>query len=250
VTKNPKLLIAVVAVAAAVAAYWMLVLAPKREQLAKLDTDLVTAQAELDQTRSTLATYDKARGAYRANYATVVRLGKAVPADDDVRSLVVQLDSAAEASGITFDQITVGEASGASKPATDSAGSAPPPGAVSVGAAGFTAMPFKFGFDGSFDNMSTFFSRLERFVTVSNEQIGVTGRLLRLESLELVPVAGTNRITAQIGASSYLLPAGEGLTGGGSAAAPAGAPASTAAAPASGSSTPPTTTATSTGVIR
>jgi hypothetical protein len=247
VTKNPKLLIAVVAVAVAVIGYWMLVLSPKREQLTQLDADLATAQAELDQSRSTLATYEKSRGAYRANYATVVRLGKAVPADDDVRSLVVQLDSAAESSGVTFDQITVGEGSGADKAATDSAGSAPPPGAVSVGAAGFTAMPFKFGFDGSFDNLSTFFSRLERFVTVSNEQIGVTGRLLRLESLELVPVAGTNQITAQIGASSYLLPASEGLTGGGSATAPAGA--STAAAPSSGSSTP-TTTATSTGVIR
>ena len=42
------------------------------------------------------------RARTRANYATVVRLGKAVPADDDVRSLIVQLDSAAERSNVDF----------------------------------------------------------------------------------------------------------------------------------------------------
>jgi Tfp pilus assembly protein PilO len=218
VTKNPKLLIAVVALVAAAGAYWMLVLSPKRAELAKLDTDLVAAQGELSSAQATLGTYEKAQGAYRRNYATVVRLGKAVPADDDVRSLVVQLDSAAEKSGVDFDRIAIGE-SGATGPtvASDPAGTTPaPPGAVSVGPAGFTAMPFSFAFNGDFDNLSTFFSRLERFVTVS-----------------------------EIGASSYLLPSSEGVTAGGTATAPA-ATTTTASATPSGT-TPPTTTATSTG---
>ena len=73
----------------------------------------------------------------------------------------------------------------------------PPPGAVSVGTAGFTAMPFKFSFDGNFHNLSTFFSRLERFVTVSNDQVNVTGRLLRLESLTLKPDDAGNTLTAR-----------------------------------------------------
>jgi hypothetical protein len=247
VTKNPKLLIAVVAVMAAVGAYWMLVLAPKREQLAELDTQVAAAQAEVGQAQATLKTYEQAQGQYRTNYATVVRLGKAVPADDDVRSLVVQLDSAAASSGVDFGRITVGEGSGGSAEVVDAGGATPPPGAVAVGPAGFTAMPFTFGFDGHFDNLSTFFSKLERFVTVNNDQIDVTGRLLRLESLSLTPDDDGLGITAEIGASSYLLPSTQGVTNGATAAAPATTTAS--AQPASGS-TPPTTTATSTGAIR
>jgi Tfp pilus assembly protein PilO len=247
VTKNPKLLIAVVALVAAAGAYWMLVLSPKRAELAKLDTDLVAAQGELSSAQATLGTYEKAQGAYRRNYATVVRLGKAVPADDDVRSLVVQLDSAAEKSGVDFDRIAIGE-SGATGPtvASDPAGTTPaPPGAVSVGPAGFTAMPFSFAFNGDFDNLSTFFSRLERFVTVSNERIDVTGRLLRLESLSLKPDAEGSHIVAEIGASSYLLPSSEGVTAGGTATAPAATTTTASATPPG--TTPPTTTATSTG---
>src|SRR4029079_9283080 len=94
VTKNPKLLIAVVALVAVLGAYWMLVLSPKREQISKLDGQVAAAQNDLQQAQATLGTYEKPQSAYKANYATVVRLGKAMPADDDVRSLMVQLDAA------------------------------------------------------------------------------------------------------------------------------------------------------------
>jgi hypothetical protein len=247
VTKNPKLLITIVALVAAVGAYWMLVLSPKRERLAAVEAEVSAAQADLSQAQATLATYQKAQGAYRVNYATVVRLGKAVPADDDVRSLMVQLNSAADRSKVDFRTISVGEGSSSGEPTTAGA-TAPPPGAVAVGAAGFTAMPFKFTFGGDFHNLSSFFSRLEHFVTVSNEQIDVTGRLLRLEGLSLTPDTESNRITAEITASSYLLPPTQSVTAGGTATAPAAAtPTSPSSTP---STTPPTTTATTTGALR
>ena len=246
-SRTTQILLAVGVTAAALAAYWYLALAPKRAEVAKLDTEVATKQTAVQTAQATANNYETTRKAYRKNYATVVRLGKAVPADDDVRSLVVQLDSAAEKSGVDFDRIAIGEGGGAGPSvASDPAGGTPgPPGAVSVGPAGFTAMPFSFAFNGHFDNLSTFFSRLERFVTVSNERIDVTGRLLRLESLSLKPDAEGGFIVAEIGASSYLLPTSEGVTAGGTATAPA-ATTTTASATPSGT-TPPTTPATSTG---
>jgi Tfp pilus assembly protein PilO len=246
VTKNPKLLIAIVAVVAAAGAYWMLVLSPKRERLAEIDSQVATAQTELSTAQATLTTYTKAQGAYKTNYSTVVRLGKAVPADDDVRSLMVQLNSAAERSNVDFRTISVGEGAASGDPVTAGT-TAPPPGAVSVGTAGFSAMPFSFSFDGDFHNLSSFFSRLEHFVTVSDQDVNVTGRLLRLESLSLKPDATSNHITAEIGASSYLLPATQSVTGGATAATPTG---TTPATPTTPSTTPPTTTATTTGALR
>jgi hypothetical protein len=108
-------------------------------------------------------------------------------------------------------------------------------------------MPFSFSFDGDFHNLSAFFSRLEHFVKVGDKNVDVTGRLLRLESLSLKPDATSNQITAEIGASSYLLPATQSVTGGATAAAPA---TPTQATPTTPSTTPPTTTATTTGALR
>jgi hypothetical protein len=246
VTRTNKILIAAVAAVAVLAAYWFLVLSPKRAELTKLDGDIASKEQELSTAQSTLATYRKAKDGYASNYTTVVRLGKAVPQDDDTRSLLVQLDDAAGRSGVDFRTMEVGDGSTAAAAKPTAAGAtAPPPGAV-VGTAGFNVMPLKFSFRGSFFNMSQFFSRLEHFVTVRNERIRVTGRLMRVESITLKPdQTGFPRLRAEIGASTYLIPATEGLTAG---ATPAGPKSGTPAAPAGGGTTPPATTATAIGV--
>ena len=46
---------------------------------------------------------------FAADYGEIVRLGKAIPARVDMPSLLVQLDRAAEGTGITFTKITQGE---------------------------------------------------------------------------------------------------------------------------------------------
>lgn len=249
-TKNKTLLIAVAATAAAFAAFWFLALAPKREQVTKLDGQIAAKQSEADQAKATLAGYEKSKAAYGKNYSTVVRLGKAVPEDDDVRSLLVQLDSEAGGTNVDFRTIQIGGTGGAvsADPTATSTASSPPPGAVSVGTAGFSQMPFAFSFRGTYANLSHFLSRMERFVTLRNQQVNVTGRLLRLESIDLqVDQSGFPRIRAQLGASSYLVPATQGLTAG---ATPSGPAATTPAATPAGGPAVPTTSATVTGVTR
>jgi hypothetical protein len=250
VTKNKTLLIAVAATAAAVAAFWFLALAPKREEAAKLEGKIATKQAAVQTAQQTLASYQASKDGYSRNYATLVRLGKAVPEDDDVRSLLVQLDAEAGGTGVDFRTIAVG-GSASSAPATTGAAATvkPPPGAVSVGEAGFSQMPFTFSFRGTFSNLSQFFARMERFVTLRNEKMNVTGRLLRLESIDLqVDQDGFPNIRAQIGASSYLVPETQGVTVGATPAGPA-ATQTTTPAPAGGP-TVPTTPATVTGATR
>jgi hypothetical protein len=249
VTRNKNMIIAAAAVVGLIAAYWFLVLAPKRAELTKADADIAAKQGELKDAQSTLATYRKSRDSYATNYSTMVRLGKAVPQDDDTRSLLVQLNDAADRSGIDFRTMAVGGTSG-TNPATTAGAEPTTPGTV-VGTAGFNVMPLTFSFRGSFFNMSQFFSRLEHFVKVRNTQIDVTGRLLRVESITLKPDAlGFPSLRAEVGASSYLIPASQGLTAGATASGPAGTPGSATQTPAKGGTTPPTTTATVTGVTR
>jgi hypothetical protein len=169
-----------------------------------------------------------------------------VPGDDDVRSLLVQLEAAADRTGVDFQKIELGGAMGGAPSApSDAAASselATAPGSVPVAGGVLSAMPFTFAFNGEYFDLSRFLSKLERFVTVSNERIDVTGRLLRLESVQLQPgPAGFPNMQAQIGAATYIVPPTEGVPGADADAAPA---AGTQATP---GATPPTTTATASG---
>jgi hypothetical protein len=259
VTRRNTLLLVAAASVAAVCAYFMLVLSPKREEAAAIDKKITAQQSALAQAEAEVATYEDARGNYRANYAMVARLGKAVPADDDVRSLLVQVNSAAGRSGVDFRTINVGGGGAASAPAAAPGSKtpaaeqkAPPPGATPVGTAGFSTMPFSFAFKGSFFELGKFFNRMDRFVAVRNGGLDVTGRLMLLNSITLTPDTdkGFPMLNAEVSANSYLLPASEGLTGGATATSPAGSGAAAPSASPAPSSPATTTTATISGATR
>jgi len=114
-----------------VAAYWFLLLAPKREAATQASKDL-TEQTQRRDTAKAQA--ELARGAetnFAADYTQLVRLGKAIPSGVDMPSLIVQLESAAAGTGIRFTRIATGERD-ASAPVT------PPPAATGTGASGST----------------------------------------------------------------------------------------------------------------
>jgi hypothetical protein len=244
-TQRDRIALTVILLAVAVAAFWMGVLGPKRSEAAKLGQQVSKETARLEQAKADLTTFKAARADYRTNYATVARLGKAVPADDDVASLVYQLDSTADRNDVDFHAIQVkggaAPSSAPTAPATQSAAATLPPGA-SVGPAGFPTMPFSFTFDGNFRRLHTFFGRLEQFIQSSKQQIAVSGRLLTIDGISMAAApSGFPRVRASVTATAYLIPREEGLSNGASPAAPApsGQPASGSGAPA----TPTTATA-------
>ncbi len=58
---NTKILIPVVAMVAAVAAFYMLVLTPKREEITRLDAEIATQNATAEQFEQQAAAYAKAK---------------------------------------------------------------------------------------------------------------------------------------------------------------------------------------------
>jgi hypothetical protein len=239
-------------------------LAPKRAEATRLDAKISSKQAEAAQAQQQRADYEKARASYKANYTKLVSLGKAVPADDDVRSLMVQLDSVAGHTNVGFDKVDVGVGAGTATaaPATPATTTgtgaatatplAPAPGLTPIGTTGVSALPFSLNFSGSFFNLSTYFDRLEHFVAVRNQRVRANGRLLRIESIDITPAtAGWPSMAAAVTAASYVtdpIPA----LGGTSTTAPATGttPAPSTTTPPAGSTTPATTTATVSGVAR
>jgi hypothetical protein len=254
VSQRNRILIGLVACVVAVAGFYTQVIGPKRERAAEVAAEVDAARGVLAQTRQEAAGLETAKGDFGKDYTAVVKLGKAVPTDDDVRSLMVQLDAAARRGGVDFRTIQLSGGSGTTTPPAATAGAAAnqattatlPPGA-SVGTAGFPTMPFSFEFSGKFFTLSDFLARLDRLVRVDGDDVKVSGRLLTVDSFSLKPGAkGFPSVVASIGATAYLLP---GANGAALDAVPATAAASSSAAtPAAASSAPATSTPT--GAIR
>jgi hypothetical protein len=116
VTSRDRTVALVVAAVALLGAFWFLALSPKRKDAADLGAKITDAQKRLDTARQSVATATAAQKRYDVDYAAIAKLGKAVPADDDVASLVFQLNHASQDAHIDFRSIKL-NSSGASAPA-------------------------------------------------------------------------------------------------------------------------------------
>jgi Pilus assembly protein, PilO len=117
--RDRKILMLLIPVAL-VAAYWLLVLAPKRKEASSVRDQLTQAQSQRDTAQQQASQLSSAKRDYAADYATVIYLGKSIPSDVDMPSLVVQLDRAARGTGIDFADVKTGtrdSSSSASAPA-------------------------------------------------------------------------------------------------------------------------------------
>jgi hypothetical protein len=110
------------------AAYWFLLLSPKREEASKLGDELAQAESARDDAVARADAVSGAKGNFAADFAQVLRIGKAIPSTVDMPSLLVQLDRAANGTSIGFNSIKVGQRTTAQPlpPATTGDGSAPP----------------------------------------------------------------------------------------------------------------------------
>lgn len=110
--------------------YWFLLLAPKREEAATAQQDLVVQEQRRDDAEARAASLAGARTSFAADYAELVRLGKAVPTSVDMPTVLVQLEDAARGTKIKFIRITTQEreaapAAATPPPGTDGSGSDP-----------------------------------------------------------------------------------------------------------------------------
>ena len=106
--RDKKILLALIPLAL-IAAFWFLVYSPKKDEATTAQTALETAQADQQTAESQAASVSTAKKGFADDYTTIVRLGKAVPANVDMPSLLVQLDRAARGTHISFDEITTGD---------------------------------------------------------------------------------------------------------------------------------------------
>ena len=229
-----RMVFAAVAVIAVLAGCWKVLLAPKRAEIATVQSQIVQAQARADTANAAVARADQARAGFERDSASLARLVKAVPEDDDVGPLIRQLDAIARANKIDFRsaKLVAGAApaapvapappaegeEGADKkdptaPDATAAGAPvaavvaqPPPGAV-VGEAGLLTVPFSFTFDGGYTEMQRFLAAIHRLAGTKRGKIRVSGRLITIDGFSLgAGRDGFPKVKALVSATAYLLP--------------------------------------------
>jgi Tfp pilus assembly protein PilO len=216
VTTRDRSILLVVAALAVVAGFWFMAIRPKRTEGKALDAQVATQRQRLETAETTLAAGVQAKAEYPRNVATVVQLGKAIPSDEDVPSLLYQIQSVSHGAKVRFDSIeraaaaastSSSSSSSAATPSSTGAATATLPPGTAVGSAGLATAPFTLRFSGSFFALQRFVGDVQRFVHASGGTITVGGRLLSIDGVSLTASdTDLSHLKAMISATAYLSP--------------------------------------------
>jgi type IV pilus assembly protein PilO len=219
-------------------AYYFLLFSPLRQEYLDRFDERVQKEQQLAGLEQSVAELENARRNAPEIERQILEYSKRIPEQDEIPTLVVQVEQVAEGAGVTQLLITP-EAP------------APPP-----GGGDFSAIPLTMSFEGTYENMTDFLLRvrnLSRLVTIN--ELTYCRKPLLLEGVEGCPVEGSEEggeaaaeggeeTTAELGtedllevqvvAETYVQPAGGGVP---TTAAPAAPGSTTTAAPPAGGTT-------------
>jgi Tfp pilus assembly protein PilO len=263
-----RTIVAMLIVAGLAIAFWLLLLAPRREEASALAGRADQLRASQAESRDQVAEALAAKREFPTDYRRLVVLGQAVPSGEETPSLLVELSSIARRSKVKFEGIqlsSAGEGAAAAPPVTTPAGAATAASAVSspsgavpaaatvppteaaaallplgatVGSAGLGVMPYKLTFSGDFFQIAGFIEGIDSLVHGAGENVGVKGRLITLDGFSLAEgpeEGGSSKLDASFSVTTYLTPPDQGATAGASPSEPA----PSTAVPASAESTEP-----------
>ena len=145
----------------ALVGYFLLV-KPKQDAAGRLADEIATLETQLEVAMAAQRQPQTDESAIQV--AEVFQVTKAMPDDDDMPGIILELNSVASASGIEFLSI------------------APQSGAVQ---ASYTSLPINLSFEGNYYDLTDFLFRLRNLVSVRDGELQADGRLYSLETLSM-----------------------------------------------------------------
>jgi type IV pilus assembly protein PilO len=146
--------------------------------------------------------------------------GGAAEAANNAQQTANQSSATAEQSGVSSSDAQTSTSSGSGLPV--GGGSATGTGdTAATPAAGLETVPLELSFEGNFFNLADFFHSVKRFVSLANDNVVVSGRLVTVQGVRWASDAEIfPRIRAEIKATIYLSPKAQGVTAGASPQGP------------------------------
>ena len=175
---TPVLAVALVIV---IAVGWFAVVGPKRAKSGALDAQIADYQSKIVLAKK--PTTPAGTPVVQIHVADLFRLAKAMPDQEDMPGVLLELDAIAASAGVKFVSITPGTQ-------------------VSTGV--FYSTPITLAFEGNYYDLTDFLFRLRNLVTVREGELDSNGRLYTLDALQFAEAeAGFPAISATLTVSAY-----------------------------------------------
>lgn len=177
-----------------IVAWYFLIISPKREELSessdKRDSEL--RKFETDSAR--VQRLPEERDAARQATEDLLKINKLVPVDEQVPSLIIELNTSADQAGIDFVKIM---------PSTE------------VLVNNQTVVPMELKFEGRFFDVNDFLYRVENYARIEGSDVNVSGRFVSVVNLLLEEGEFMEwpNVSATLGVNTYMTsPPPEGTT--------------------------------------
>ncbi|MBE0428371.1 MAG: type 4a pilus biogenesis protein PilO [Thermoleophilia bacterium] len=168
-------------------AWYFLIIGPKRDEVADVDGQLKTERESFETNRERIRRIGEERQAASLATGELLKLYKLVPADEQVPSLIVELQQSANEAGIEFMKIEPTDAF--------------------PGPNGNTVIPFDMEFQGNFFDVNDFLFRIENFARLEGNDINVSGRLVSVVTIEISEAsveAGFPDVLVKLGLNAFM----------------------------------------------
>ncbi len=189
---------------------WFLLIGPQRSTAASIERATQAAEVQLVEVKKPV----KAPTPAAVEKQPVIRtadlysIAKAMPSDEDMPDLLLQLDQVARSAGVTLKSI------------------APAPAAPSA-TASFSTVPIQLAFSGDFYSLTDMLYRLRSLVTVRDGTLETSGRLFSIGSVGFTPTGTGAQLDASVTVNAFVYGISAAAAAAAAAAAPPPAPPST-----------------------
>ena len=164
---------------------WFLLVSPQRSRASELDGKIASVEQQITAAR---AAQLQAADAKPIRSADLFRLTKAMPSDNDIPGVLLELSRIASETGIVFEQIVP---------------------QATVAAGEMRAQPIDLTFEGNFYSLSDFLYRVRNLVSVQRGRLIANGRLFSVEKLQFSEApSGFPNIRANLTLSAFLYGSG------------------------------------------
>jgi hypothetical protein len=154
-TDRDKKVLAVISALVVLGGFWFLVVGKKRSAIKEAQAAQLAATKSLEDAKAKEAASRLLAKVKPASYAKLVRLGKAIPDNDDFQSLLVQVNDLTDDANVSFISLTSSAQTAAAASTTPDAGSTAQTTSCDAGAAGATAAATATGSTGAAPTSST-----------------------------------------------------------------------------------------------
>jgi len=182
----PAVAIVAIAVLIVAVAGYMALIRPKQAEAQRLEEETAALQVEVDQERARQKQFAAEIGSteeIKVRVADLVRLAKAMPEENDVAGILVELDAISAGAGVEFLSISPQEP---------------------LDSGGFVRQPIQLTFSGSYFDLSELLYELRNLVRVREGNLQASGRLFTLDQFDIHEASdGFPSIEALLTVSAY-----------------------------------------------